>query len=637
LLRLRLFGQMQAEDATGQSVLPRSRKTRAVLAVLALAAPKPVLRSRLTRLLWSQRAKEQARGSLRQSVHELQHTLGPRAGSLIHSDRNRLVMYAAGVWVDVSTVTEATVASAERLQHFQPSLLEDLDGLDPVFDDWLLEQRQWVTQRARAVAEALLAAEVDVDARIAAAEQLLAIDRVHEGAWQALIRANLDRGDRAGARLAYERCSTVLSHAGLALSRETDALICGRMIARPHMPEGGKARDTGKAIRLDVLAPRALDDSQLNSVLPGLAEEITVAVSHFRWITCVARTPSFGHAEPARHGADADYALDSTVQRSGKRARIIVRLLDLHAGANVIWTQCFDRQIDDVLTLQSEIAAETAAQIDPQLLLCEGERRLTSETHETTAFDLALRAIPAIYRLEPSRFHAAGELLASAVAMEPGSAAAHAWWAYWHLLLVGQSWAPDPLAATRRAGELAERAVTLDPGDARALALVGHVRGFLHKRAEEACALHERALSLNPNLPLAWCFSGIAHSYLGRHETAIEHIARAQQLAPYDPHAFFFDMALMMPHYLRREFNRALVLGRRAIELNPGFSSTYKGYLATLGQLGHVQEAGRVLARLWELEPEFSVRNALARSPMTRDADLGLYAEGLRRAGLPEG
>ena len=80
---------MQAEDEAGHNVLPRSRKTRAVsrktravLAVLALAAPKPVLRTRLTRLLWSGRAIEQGRGSLRQSVYELQQALGVEAASL---------------------------------------------------------------------------------------------------------------------------------------------------------------------------------------------------------------------------------------------------------------------------------------------------------------------------------------------------------------------------------------------------------------------------------------------------------------------------------------------------------------------------------------------------------------------------
>jgi tetratricopeptide (TPR) repeat protein len=193
------------------------------------------------------------------------------------------------------------------------------------------------------------------------------------------------------------------------------------------------------------------------------------------------------------------------------------------------------------------------------------------------------------------------------------------------------------LAATLRAGQLAERAVTLDPGDARALTLVGHVRAFLHRQPEEACVLHERAISLNPGLPLAWCLCGLAHCYLGLHDVAVEQICRAQSLAPHDPHAFFFDMALMMPYFLRGEFESAVVVGRRAVELNPGFSSTYKGYLATLGQLRRSQEAARVLARLLQLEPGFCVKSALERSPMVRLADQNLYAEGLRRAGLPEG
>jgi len=92
----------------------------------------------------------------------------------------------------------------------------------------------------------------------------------------------------------------------------------------------------------------------------------------------------------------------------------------------------------------------------------------------------------------------------------------------------------------------------------------------------------------------------------------------------------------MMPHFLQGDFDRAVSVGRRAVELNPGFTTTYKGYLATLGHLRRDAEAARVRTRLLALEPGFCVRNALERSPMTRQADLDLYAEGLRRGGLPE-
>ena len=77
----------------------------------------------------------------------------------------------------------------------------------------------------------------------------------------------------------------------------------------------------------------------------------------------------------ATHGSASIwiFVLDSTLQRSGSRIRIIVRLLDVRAGGKVTWVRRFDRELDDVLTLQGEIAAETAAQIDPELLLREGE------------------------------------------------------------------------------------------------------------------------------------------------------------------------------------------------------------------------------------------------------------------------
>jgi DNA-binding SARP family transcriptional activator len=629
LLRLSLLGQMRAEGPAGQSVLPRSRKTRALLAVLAMAAPKPVLRAKLTHLLWSRRASEQGRGSLRQSVYELQHALGTQAVILLRAARDHLALCDDRLWVDARALLATADPDATDLEMFRAPLLEDLDGLDPAFDIWLDEERQRVLRHGTLRAEAALASARDANGRRAAAELLLRIERTHEAGWHALIRAHLEVGDRTGARLAYDRCVSTLTGAGLQPSHEIAVLLQRSPTAVPVALTVGH-----HPVRLAVLPLRSLDGKASAGLMPGLAEELTAAISRFRWISCIAIAPQ---DLKGWQRSDADYMLDATVQRCGVRIRIIIRLLDLNSGSNVVWARSYDSGITNQLELQNTIAAETAAQIDPQMLLREGDRRAASPAMARTSFDLTLRSLPAIYRLEPSSFHAAGELLASAIELEPTNAAAHAWWAYWHLLLVGQAWAADPLAATLRAGQLAERAVTLDPGDARALTLVGHVRAFLHRQPEEACVLHERAISLNPGLPLAWCLCGLAHCYLGLHDVAVEQICRAQSLAPHDPHAFFFDMALMMPYFLRGEFESAVVAGRRAVELNPGFSSTYKGYLATLGQLRRSQEAARVLARLLQLEPGFCIKSALERSPMVRLADQNLYAEGLRRAGLPEG
>jgi tetratricopeptide (TPR) repeat protein len=307
----------------------------------------------------------------------------------------------------------------------------------------------------------------------------------------------------------------------------------------------------------------------------------------------------------------------------------------------VVWSGRFERDADDLLTLQDEIAAEAVAQIDPQLIQHESRRAGLRPASSATAYDLVLRAIPALHQLEEAGFLAAGRALERAVALDAAYAAAHAWLAYWHLFLVGQGWtaaAEPPLprdAAMARAGALAERAVRLDPEDARALTIAGHVRAFLHRDAEGAVQLHERALALNPNLPLAWAFSGLAECYLGRHEAAIGRIAQARRLSPFDPNAFFYDTSLMVPHLLLGRFAQVVETGRRAVALNPTLSSTFKVLLAALGHLGAREEAEQVRARLYRLEPGYSLTQARARSTFLREADNALFLEGLRRAGLP--
>jgi tetratricopeptide (TPR) repeat protein len=253
-----------------------------------------------------------------------------------------------------------------------------------------------------------------------------------------------------------------------------------------------------------------------------------------------------------------------------------------------------------------------------------------------TAQDLLLQALPAMYRLERSSFVDARRLLEASLRADPGSSVAHGWLAYWNLLYIGQGWAVDPGAASSEAARLAERAVMLDPGDARALTLAGHVRGFLGRHPEEAIVLHERAIALNPNLAIAWCFSGLSHGYAGRHDEALRRVNQACRLSPSDPHAFFFDTSLIVVQLLRGDYASAVDVGRRAIELNPLFSSAYKSYLAALGLMGRVAEAEGVLRRLLELEPGFSVQAAVSRSPFMLVEDIERYADGLRRAGLPE-
>ncbi len=101
-LRLRLFGAMEAAAANGDSALPNGRKTRALLAMLALAAPRPVSRAWIAETLWSGRPEEQARGSLRQEIHRLLDCLGPLGPEVLAIGREQIALRPGTTWIDVA-------------------------------------------------------------------------------------------------------------------------------------------------------------------------------------------------------------------------------------------------------------------------------------------------------------------------------------------------------------------------------------------------------------------------------------------------------------------------------------------------------------------------------------------------------
>jgi DNA-binding SARP family transcriptional activator/TolB-like protein len=674
VLRLRLIGQMEAWTLTSENVLPAGRKTRALLAFVALSAPRPALRSRLAEMLWSRRPEEQARASLRQEIHRLLEVLDGAGLEVLTITRDHIALRPGRVWVDVEEVLRATTARPASLALLDGELLEDLDGIDPAFDVWLTTERERLRDKARSLAESLLREQVEPDTAIPAAQQLLSIDRAHEGAWRALMRAHAARGERGMAIQAYERCRAVLAD----LLDTTPSPETQRLLAEIRGPTGGKPVISRPAAPLPMPAapphvvpvvtplvsesresiPRAVRGGARVGVLPlklsgtgedeahlstGLADEITTALARFRWMFLVSSNSLARFAAETRDEAairrvfGLDFLLDGSIQRVRNRLRITLRLIDLRTAGQVVWARRFDRQANDLLTLQDEIAAEVVAQIDPELLLIEAQRVATRPPTDPTAYDLVLRAMPLITRMEKGQFLAAGTYLARAIELEPDYANAHAWYAFWHNFLVGQGWADDPEWAMAEAGRLAERAVVLDPHDARALTIAGHIRAFLHHRLREAAALHEQALQLNPNLAMAWSLSAATCIYLGDAEEAERRNTRYKKLSPFDPHAFLFDTFFIQINLLKRDYESAVVVGRQVSQTNPDFSAACKPYLAALGHLGQMQEAAVVRRRLLSIEPDFTVLRFLATSPWARAEDREHYALGLRLAGIPEG
>lgn len=417
----------------------------------------------------------------------------------------------------------------------------------------------------------------------------------------------------------------------LAAQRSRFRLVIAREpgAAAPSVPQ------PGSVIGVSLLnAIGAQSDAYLSL---ALAEEIATALARIRGLlvissASVANALAFGRN--LRDELGLDFLLEGTLQQAGERLRINIRLVDATSGM-VCWTSQFEYSDDNLFAVQQDVAALVAAGLEPELPFIAAERMKRGGAVGESAYGLILRAISQIHLFERRSFMEAGELLRRAIELEPEYSPAYSWLALWNVFLVGQGWARDAQASIARAGEVAEHAVMLDPNDARGLAIAGHVRAFLHHRLDEALPLHERALTINPSLPLAWHLSGVAHAYRGNLEEARRRLEQCRRLAPRDPHSFFAEGALIILELLSRNHELAAEIGRRVTQLQPRFSAAYKPYLAALGHLGEKKEAAVVYRRLLKLEPDFTVRQFRATSPFALREHADHYAAGLSLAGVP--
>ena len=146
-----------------------------------------------------------------------------------------------------------------------------------------------------------------------------------------------------------------------------------------------------------------------------------------------------------------------------------------------------------------------------------------------------------------------------------------------------------------------------------------------------------RAIALNSNLAEAWSNGGWAKNWLGEPDLAIERFARALRLSPIDPLVGYVRSGTAYAYFLLRRYDDAASWAAGALQHNPEFQPALRQAAASHAMAGRMEQAHKAMARLLQLNPALRVsnlRNVLG--PYQHADDLARYADGLRRAGLPE-
>ncbi len=329
------------------------------------------------------------------------------------------------------------------------------------------------------------------------------------------------------------------------------------------------------------------------------------------------------------------YVVTGAAERIGDRLRLMPKLVDTETDT-VLWNVRYDVPLSKQFDLQERISRRIVRALVPNLGRAELRRVETKRPENLDAYDLVLKAMHCMQRLDRKDFSAARALLEAAIEKDPSYAAAHTLLARWFMLNLGQGYSVREQAEKNSFLKAVSRAVELNPADAHALALLGHCKSWLYRDYEAALDCFERAFTAAPNSAFAWGWSSPTCSYLGDGATAAAHAEHAIRLSPYGPNAYVYRSALALARYTNGDYAEAVRWGRRTMAIAPRYAAGVRILAASLAAAGEIAQAKAIGRALLELQPDFSVRRiAVGYSYNSKERNQAL-AEHLRLAGLPD-
>lgn len=379
---------------------------------------------------------------------------------------------------------------------------------------------------------------------------------------------------------------------------------------------------TPDEVTLAVLPFRNLSSGdEADFLAEGLTEELRNTLSRAGAIRVAARTSSNSFAgdgvdlrEAARKLGVA-WLLDGSVRSDGNKVRVSAALIEADTGFEK-WSDSYDRNMDDLLQLQSGIASSVAQALRGNLTAADQAAVTRLPTDNPRAFEAYLRGrklVDLASDLETDR--AALALFDKAIALDPAFAAAHAGRARTLQAIAGADPDLTQLKSNHDAAlSAAQRAVALDPSLPVALSTLGYILMYGRLDFPAARGPFERARAAAPDDADILIRFGLFHARAGDMKTGLAALERATRLDPLNPRAF---RAHALALYAARDFDAAMAAMKKGLALNPALSIGHATIGDALLQKGDI---GGAIAE-YRLEPEDHIRHAGLAIALRRKGD----------------
>jgi class 3 adenylate cyclase/TolB-like protein len=411
---------------------------------------------------------------------------------------------------------------------------------------------------------------------------------------------------------------------------------------RPLVARGSSAmpelRPTIAVIPFTARGPELKEHEVFGEVL---ADEIIAALSRTASMRVISRlsTTAFrgrdGNIGAVTEHLRANYVLSGVYRASGDKISATVQLCDAASG-EIVWSQVLDGSIVAILNGDDAMIPRIMADIGASVLKHEIARARTMALPTMASYTLMLGAIVLMHRGAAADFDRAGAMLEALTERAPRQAIPHAWLAKWHVLRYNRGRTHDKAVEAKIALDSTKRALDNEPDCTLALTIDGFVHTNLLRRLDIGEERYEQALESNPNESLAWLLKGTLHAFRGEGEPAVEGTERALELSPLDPLRYFYESLAATAAHAAGQYDRAIELAKRALKTNRVHPSTYRALAISQVLSGREEEARRTVERLLTIQPDLTVSSYLENNPSGEFETGKVWADALRRAGVPE-
>ncbi|GHF03479.1 hypothetical protein GCM10016455_25980 [Aliiroseovarius zhejiangensis] len=548
-----LFGPLAVQDSAGNQFTPKNQKSKAVLAMLALAPRGSRSRVWLRDKLWSDRGEDQASASLRQALLDIRKCFGADLKDILSADKYSVSLDLSRIHVDaielMGKVERGEVSPPAGLDTVSEHFLEGFDICDPEFESWLTLERQIWEQRL------------------------------------------VDHGTEDAADAPPE-----MSPDALGLSRgptNPDPLISAQMnVSEPVRPvraatwaigmQSGMSGDTHAGLLIDKLTRNLREMGRVPSVRTFENQPLSQMRSEF------------GRVE-------IPLVLRVTELTQGPSVRLSVELLTGKDGVTV-WSSSQAFTPDDfaqpACPALNGLVSHAVIQIGRHL-------QIHATSPQMAGAGQLIECIYQMFGLSVNELTSAEDKLMHLLKVQP-NAQTYAWMAFAKSFQVGQRFTPDAAAQISEAQYYATRALEEDEFDPLVLSLAAHIHSYLFSEFDMAASLFERALKIDPEQAIGWDLYATMNAYAGDTKKSLAMASWAQHLGSNTPISYYFDTTKCIAAALAGDHAAAIEAGEKALVQRPKFNSILRYLISSHAHLGNVQMVESLSRKLAEIEPDFS-------------------------------